>query len=313
VLAQTIATQEKVPDSFPATAIELAQKLEAHPLARAPQKLLAVDLRIREQKDTRDTLIAEATERWKAGDPDEITALATWLNGKSEYQRELDAIPLEKALQSRDLFLQHLDALGGLGRWPEIKELLDRDTYPLDPVVQRAELRAVSVDREAGAVVGEDRREDVVVGEVPAAVIRIVGDEHVALAELLDAEELERDPPRFGAFIAEVDGLAVGYSVYFEIYSTFLVRAKLYMEDLFVHPDHRSTGAGFALVRALADEAVRRDCAGIEWECLDWNRLAIDFYERIGGHHEEQWLRYKLDEDGMRKLVSEDYSARRAQ
>ncbi len=137
VLAQTIATQEKVPDSFPATAIELAQKLEAHPLARAPQKLLAVDLRIREQKDTRDTLIAEATERWKAGDPDEITALATWLNGKSEYQRELDAIPLEKALQSRDLFLQHLDALGGLGRWPEIKELLDRDTYPLDPVVQK--------------------------------------------------------------------------------------------------------------------------------------------------------------------------------
>ncbi|HEY8834318.1 MAG TPA: hypothetical protein VIM09_01945 [Chthoniobacterales bacterium] len=137
VLAQTIATQEKVPDSFPATAIELAQKLEAHPLARAPQKLLAVDLRIREQKDTRDTLIAEATERWKAGDPDEITALATWLNGKSEYERELDAIPLEKALQSRDLFLQHLDALGGLGRWPEIKELLDRDTYPLDPVVQK--------------------------------------------------------------------------------------------------------------------------------------------------------------------------------
>jgi lipopolysaccharide biosynthesis regulator YciM len=59
------------------------------------------------------------------------------LNGKSEYQRELDAIPLEKALQSRDLFLQHLDALGGLSRWTEIKELLDRDTYPLDPVVQK--------------------------------------------------------------------------------------------------------------------------------------------------------------------------------
>ena len=137
VLAQTIATQEKIPENFPATASELAQKLEAHPLARAAQKLLAVDLRIREQKERRDTLIAEATERLKNGDPDEITALATWLNGKSEFQRQLDAIPLEKALQARDLFLQHLDALGGLGRWAEIKALLDRDTYPLDPVVQK--------------------------------------------------------------------------------------------------------------------------------------------------------------------------------
>ena len=118
-------------------------------------------------------------------------------------------------------------------------------------------------------------------------------------------EDLARDPPRFGAFIAEVDGHAVGYSVYFEIYSTFLVRAKLYMEDLFVLPDHRSTGAGFALVRALADEAVRRDCAGIEWECLDWNRLAIDFYERIGGHHDTKWLRYSMDEAATRGLLSE--------
>ncbi len=134
-----------------------------------------------------------------------------------------------------------------------------------------------------------------------------------AAGKLRFVEDLARDPPRFGVLIAEVDDHAVGYSVYFEIYSTFLVRAKLYMEDLFVHPDHRSTGAGFALIRALADEALRRDCAGIEWECLDWNRLAIDFYERIGGQHDTKWLRYKLDEDGMRKLVSEDYSARRAQ
>jgi tetratricopeptide (TPR) repeat protein len=137
VLAQTIVAQEKLPETFPATAPDLAQKLEAHPLARAPQKLLAVDLRIREQKETREELIAQATERWKSGEPDDLTALATWLNGKAEFQRELDAIPLEKALQVRDLFLQRLDALGGLGRWKEIKELLDRDTYPLDPVVQK--------------------------------------------------------------------------------------------------------------------------------------------------------------------------------
>ena len=126
-------------------------------------------------------------------------------------------------------------------------------------------------------------------------------------------EDLASDPPRFGVFIAEAEGQAVGYSVYFEIYSTFLVRTKLYMEDLFVHPDYRSTGAGFALIRALADEAARRDCAGIEWECLDWNRLAIDFYERIGGHHDTKWLHYSMDEDAMRELLNKDYSARRAQ
>jgi len=137
VLAQTIVSQEKIPENFPASALDLAQKLEAHPLARAPQKLLAIDLRIREQKETRDELIAKAIEQWKAGEPEETAALATWLNGKGEFQRELDAIPLEKALQSRDLFLQHIDALGGLGRWKEIKELLDRDTFPLDPVVQK--------------------------------------------------------------------------------------------------------------------------------------------------------------------------------
>lgn len=118
-------------------------------------------------------------------------------------------------------------------------------------------------------------------------------------------EDLARDPPRFGVFIAELDGVAVGYSVYFEIYSTFLVRPKLYMEDLFVHPDHRSTGAGFALVRALVDEAFRRDCAAIEWECLDWNRLARDFYERIGGRIDPKWLRYSMDEAAMRGLLNE--------
>src|SRR5256885_2594469 len=101
VLGQTVISQEKLPEHFPVTPLDLAQKIEAHPLARAPQKLLAIDLRIREQKEARDGLIAQATERWKAGELDEMAALAGWLNSKSEYQRELDAIPLEKALLSR--------------------------------------------------------------------------------------------------------------------------------------------------------------------------------------------------------------------
>lgn len=110
---------------------------------------------------------------------------------------------------------------------------------------------------------------------------------------------------RFDGFIAEVDGEPAGYAIFFEIYSTFAVRPKLYMEDLFVRPEFRSSGAGFALIRAIADVAVSRQCSGIEWEVLDWNQLAIDFYERIGGSHETQWLRYKLDADGLRKLISD--------
>jgi tetratricopeptide (TPR) repeat protein len=137
VVAQSLLTSEKIPENFPIAPLDLAQKLEAHPLARARQKLLGIDLKIHEQKEARDELIAKAIEQWKAGEPDETAALATWLNGKGEFQRQLDAIPLEKAMQWRELFLQHVDALGGLGRWQEIKELLDRDTYPLDPVVQK--------------------------------------------------------------------------------------------------------------------------------------------------------------------------------
>ena len=151
VLAQTLATQQKLPESFPFTAAALAEKIEAHPLARAQQKLIAVDLRIREQPDARGDLIAQATERWKDGTPEEMTALATWLNGKGEFQRSLDAIPREKSLSSRDLFLQHLDALGGLGRWREIKELLDRDTFPLDQVVQKMYLARCNAQLEEKA------------------------------------------------------------------------------------------------------------------------------------------------------------------
>jgi tetratricopeptide (TPR) repeat protein len=137
VLAQTALSSEKIPENFPIAPLDLSQKLEAYPLARAPQKLLALDLKMRQQPETRDELITKAVAQWKDGQPDEATALATWLNGKSEFQRVVDAIPIERALQTRELFLQYVDALGGLGRWKEIKELLDRDRYPLDPFVQK--------------------------------------------------------------------------------------------------------------------------------------------------------------------------------
>ncbi len=119
------------------TAGELVQRLASHPLARAPQKLLSLDLLEHATPSRHDELIAQGIAQWKDGDADDLLALARWLNGKNEFQKTLDTIPLEKTLLSGDLFLQYLDALGGLGHWSEIEELLGSERYPLDPVVQK--------------------------------------------------------------------------------------------------------------------------------------------------------------------------------
>ncbi len=118
------------------TGAELPQRLASHPLSRAPQKLLSLDLVDHATPSRHDELIAEGIAQWKDGDSDDLLALATWLSGKTEFQKTLETIPLEKALLSRELFLQYVDALGGLGRWSEIKQLLESERYPLDPVVQ---------------------------------------------------------------------------------------------------------------------------------------------------------------------------------
>jgi Tfp pilus assembly protein PilF len=123
--------------------VELARALESHPLAKAPHKLLAldlsehVDLAAESPGAQRTANIDKAIAQWKDAEPSQLLALATWLNGKGEYERELDAIPLEKALQTRELFLQRMDALGALNRWIDIKQLLESERYPLDPVVTK--------------------------------------------------------------------------------------------------------------------------------------------------------------------------------
>jgi GNAT superfamily N-acetyltransferase len=103
---------------------------------------------------------------------------------------------------------------------------------------------------------------------------------------------------RFRTLLAELrpaapgggpEAQVVGYAVYFLTYSTFLARPTLYLEDIFVQPEHRGRGAGRALFRACAAEAVRRGCGRMEWLVLDWNRPAIDFYRRSGAVLLEEW------------------------
>jgi hypothetical protein len=119
------------------TIADLIRALETHPLAKTPHKLLALDLQIHADPTQRDVLISRAIANWKNADTASLVALATWLDGKTEYQRQLDTIPAEKALQSRDLFLLRLDALGALDRWSEIKQLLESEHFPLDQVAER--------------------------------------------------------------------------------------------------------------------------------------------------------------------------------
>jgi GNAT superfamily N-acetyltransferase len=103
--------------------------------------------------------------------------------------------------------------------------------------------------------------------------------------------------------LAEVGHEAVGFALFFTSFSTFLAKPCLYLEDLFVRPDQRKIGAGKALLKALAHLGVERDCGRIEWHVLDWNQLAIDFYDRQGARHMDDWYVYRLDRAGMEALL----------
>lgn len=107
----------------------------------------------------------------------------------------------------------------------------------------------------------------------------------------------------FETIIGRRGGTPVGFALYFFTYSTFLARPTLYLEDLFVLPEERGTGAGKALLRALARIAVRRGCGRLEWAVLDWNRPAIGFYKRLGAKLRRQWILTRLTGAPLRRLA----------
>lgn len=100
--------------------------------------------------------------------------------------------------------------------------------------------------------------------------------------------------PKFEVFLAEIDGKAVGYTISFETYSTFLARPTFYLEDLFVLPEYRKLKAGLALFKNCVRQARQRECGRMEWQVLDWNESAIKFYERLGAKRLKEWLPYRL-------------------
>jgi GNAT superfamily N-acetyltransferase len=111
-------------------------------------------------------------------------------------------------------------------------------------------------------------------------------------------------PPRIQAFLAEIGDVAVGYAFIFETYSSFLALPTLYLEDLFVLPEYRSQKAGYALFTTVVGEAHRRGCGRMEWSVLTWNRLAIDFYVRMGATHLSDWAVYRLTRPDMEQIMA---------
>ena len=109
--------------------------------------------------------------------------------------------------------------------------------------------------------------------------------------------------PYFETLICRRRGRAVGFALYFFTYSTFLGRPSLYLEDLFVLPEERGSGAGRALLRALAKIAVRRGCGRMEWTVLDWNRPAIGFYRGLGAKLHKEWVLTRLTGAPLRRLA----------
>ena len=101
------------------------------------------------------------------------------------------------------------------------------------------------------------------------------------------------------ALICELAGKAIGFSVYFYNYSTWLAKPGLYLEDLYVSPDYRGKGAGVALLKQLANIAIEQGCGRFEWSCLDWNTPSREFYESLGAEPQNEWLGYRMSGDTL--------------
>ncbi|MBL7997629.1 MAG: GNAT family N-acetyltransferase [Candidatus Kapabacteria bacterium] len=112
------------------------------------------------------------------------------------------------------------------------------------------------------------------------------------------------ETPRYEGFLVRNDaGVNIGYCIIFETYSSFLAKPTLYLEDIFIMPEHRRLGYAHDTMKALAKIAVSRNCGRMEWQVLDWNENAIAFYQKIGAVHQNEWHFYRLAEQQLHQLV----------
>ncbi len=119
--------------------------------------------------------------------------------------------------------------------------------------------------------------------------------EHEVVATQRDIEtSIFGEDSTVKALVCETESGPIGFAVYFYNYSTWQGKNGLYLEDLYVSPEHRGFGAGKALLKHLAKIAVSKGCGRFEWSVLDWNKPAIDFYDSIGAKPKSEWIGYQL-------------------
>lgn len=111
--------------------------------------------------------------------------------------------------------------------------------------------------------------------------------------------------------IAERDGEALGYALFFPTFSSFLTSTGVWLEDLFVRPSHRGEGVGRALLSAVAARVREQGGERLEWAALDWNELALGFYRRIGARTMDEWITHRLDGAALERVASEWHAAGR--
>ncbi len=128
-------------------------------------------------------------------------------------------------------------------------------------------------------------------------------DQVVATEELL-RDSLFCESPAVFAHIAEVDGEAVGFALWFLNYSTWLGKHGMYLEDIYVKPEYRGSGIGQKLLKHLARHAVGHGYGRLEWWCLDWNSPAIEFYKGAGAQAMDEWTVYRLTGEVLREFAS---------
>lgn len=126
-------------------------------------------------------------------------------------------------------------------------------------------------------------------------------DQVIATEELLHEWVFEKGKAEV-LFVCE-NGREVGFALFFHNFSTFLGRAGIYLEDLYVMPEYRGRGYGKGLLQQLARIAVERGCGRLEWWCLDWNKPSIDFYLSLGAEPMKDWTVYRIAGDTLTKLA----------
>jgi GNAT superfamily N-acetyltransferase len=147
------------------------------------------------------------------------------------------------------------------------------------------------------------------IATIHAFILALADYERLAHAVKADRDTLARylfgPRPMAEVLIAETDGAAIGFALFFHNFSTFEGRPGIYLEDLFVLPEARGAGAGKALLGRLARLAIERDCARLEWAVLDWNEPAIAVYRAIGARPMDEWTVQRLDGAALQALADD--------